>query len=114
MAFCKNCGAELSPDSAFCPKCGANTLDKASSGFGGSAGGYKANIQARNIVTCGIYSLIWAYKAGEKVDRIRTQNGEAPSSSAVTYLILSIFGLGIVAYCLMQTELNKVASIPAK
>lgn len=160
MAFCKNCGAELSSDSAFCPKCGANTLDKASSGFGGSAGGYKANIQARNIVTCvilsivtcgiyglvwffnlvsdlntaapspedktagtvlllsivtcGIYSLIWAYKAGEKVDRIRTQNGEAPSSSAVTYLVLSIFGLGIVAYCLMQTELNKVASIPAK
>lgn len=159
MAFCKNCGAELSPDSAFCPKCGASATDTPARA-GAPAGGYKVNIQERKIVTCvilsivtcgiyalvwffnivndlntaapspddktpgtvllltivtcGIYGFIWAYKAGEKVDRIRTQNGEAPSSSATTYLILSIFGLSIVTYCLIQTELNKVASIPAQ
>ena len=66
-----------------------------------------------SIVTCGIYSIIWLYKSGEKVDRIRTQNGEAPSSSALIYLLLSLFGLGIVAYAMIQNELNKVASIPA-
>lgn len=61
------------------------------------------------IVTCGIYGMIWIYNAGNKVDRIRQFNGEAPSNSAVLYLVLSIFGLGIVAYCLIQSELNRVA-----
>ena len=67
-----------------------------------------------SIVTCGIYSFVWLYKSGDKVDKIRTHNGEAPSSSAVLYLVLAIFGLSIVSYCLIQTELNKVAQIPAK
>ena len=66
-----------------------------------------------SIVTCGIYQLIWAYKAGEKVDHIRTSNGEAASSSSVIYLVLCLFGLSIVTYCLIQSELNKVAAIPA-
>lgn len=164
MAFCKQCGAELSPDSVFCPKCGTNQTAQAAPapgyGYGGPTGTYKVNIQERkivtciilsivtcgiyglvwffnmvndlntaapspddktpgtvlllSIVTCGIYGMIWIYKAGEKVDRIRTQNGEAPSSSAVTYLLLSLFGLSIVAECLIQTELNKVAAIPAE
>lgn len=64
-----------------------------------------------SIVTCGIYGIIWVYQAGEKVDRIRQMNGEAPSNSSLIYLLLSIFGLGIVAYCLIQTELNKVAAL---
>lgn len=62
-----------------------------------------------SIVTCGIYGLIWIYNAGNKVDRIRQMNGEAPSNSSLIYLLLSLFGLGIVSYCLIQTELNKVA-----
>ena len=61
------------------------------------------------LVTCGIYSWIWVYNAGQKVDNIRQRNGEAPSGSSTTYLLLSIFGLGIVVYYLMQNELNKVA-----
>ena len=61
------------------------------------------------IITCGIYGWIWLYHAGEKVDAIRQMNGEAPSSSSMIYLLLSIFGLGIVVYCLIQSELNKVA-----
>ena len=61
------------------------------------------------LVTCGIYSWIWVYNAGQKVDNIRQRNGEAPSGSSTTYLLLSIFGLGIVVYYLIQTELNKVA-----
>ena len=62
-----------------------------------------------SIITCGIYSWIWLYNAGQKVDNIRQRNGEAPSGSSTTYLLLSIFGLGIVVYYLIQTELNKVA-----
>ncbi len=64
-----------------------------------------------SIVTCGIYGIIWVYQAGEKVDKIRQMNGEAPSNSGLIYLLLSIFGLGIVAYCMIQMELNKVAAL---
>ena len=62
-----------------------------------------------SIITCGIYGLIWIYGAGNKVDRIRQLNGEMPSNSSLIYLLLSLFGLGIVSYCLIQSELNKVA-----
>jgi len=62
------------------------------------------------IVTCGIYGWIWLYHAGEKVDKIRQMNGEGASNSSLIYLLLSIFGLGIVVYCLIQSELNRVAS----
>ena len=61
------------------------------------------------IVTCGIYSWIWLYKTGDKVDRIRQMNGELPSNSGLIYLLCAIFGLSIVSYALIQTELNKVA-----
>lgn len=63
-----------------------------------------------SIVTCGIYGYIWLYKAGEKIDSIRQMNGEAPQSSSLLYLLLCIFGLSIVVYCLIQSELNKVAA----
>ena len=56
-----------------------------------------------SIVTCGIYGFYWAYKQGEKLDRAENNN----SSSGVLYLVLTFFGLGIVAYALMQDRLNK-------
>ncbi len=62
-----------------------------------------------SIVTCGIYGLIWVYGAGGKVDKLRQLNGDTPSNSAMLYLLLSLFGLGIVTYCLIQSELNRVA-----
>ena len=63
-----------------------------------------------SIVTCGIYGWIWLYKAGEKVDKIRQRNGEQPSDSSIVYILLAVFGLSIVDYALIQTELNKVAA----
>ena len=61
------------------------------------------------IITCGIYSWIWLYKAGEKVDKIKMSIGESPSNSALLYIILAIFQLGFIDYCLIQSELNKIA-----
>ncbi len=64
------------------------------------------------LVTCGIYSIYWLYKAGEKVAYIRQRNGDMPNSSnCVLYLVLGLFGLSIVDYCLIQSELNKVAAL---
>ena len=64
-----------------------------------------------SIVTCGIYGIIWLYNSGNKVDKIRQMNGESPSNSGLIYLLLAFFGLGIVAYALIQSELNKVAAL---
>ncbi len=61
------------------------------------------------LVTCGIYSLYWAYKQGEKLDEAKQAKGLAAGSSGILYLLLSIFGLGIIAYALMQDSLNKLA-----
>lgn len=61
------------------------------------------------LITCGIYGWYWAYKQGEKLDNARSMRGMATSSLPVIYLILSVVGLNIVAYCLMQNEINNMA-----
>lgn len=59
-----------------------------------------------SLVTCGIYSIIWAYKYGAKKDKITGRN----DNSSLIYLLLSIFGLGIVAHALLQDAVNKAVS----
>lgn len=59
-----------------------------------------------SLITCGIYGLYWSYKMGERCDRIKGMQG----NSSFLYLILAIFGLQIVNYCLMQDTINKVVA----
>lgn len=61
-----------------------------------------------SIVTCGIYTFFWMYKMGEKLDNHYVANGMASGSRGVLYLVLSLFGLGIVSYALMQDSVNKI------
>ena len=62
-----------------------------------------------SLVTCGIYGLYWAYKQGEKIDEAKTARGIMSSNSGIIYLLLTIFGFGIIAEALMQNELNNMA-----
>lgn len=63
-----------------------------------------------SLVTCGIYGLYWMYKQGEKLDNAKRAKGlSGESNSGILYLILSLFGLGIISYALMQDSLNKLA-----
>ena len=77
------------------------------------------------LVTCGIYGIYWIVCLTNDVNTVSGDvNGTSggmvvlltivtcgiPSSnSGVLYLILQIFGFGIIAYALMQNELNKLA-----
>lgn len=61
------------------------------------------------LVTFGIYALYWNYKQGEKLDEAKQAKGLPAGNSGILYLLLSIFGLGIIAYALMQDSLNKLA-----
>lgn len=55
-----------------------------------------------SLITFGLYELYWAYKMGQKLDDY-TEKGE---SRALVYLLLSLFGFALIAYCLMQDSLN--------
>ena len=59
------------------------------------------------LITCGIYGFYWAYCCGEKIDKAKADRGTPSSNGGVLYLILFIFG-GVIAYALIQNELNKL------
>ena len=53
------------------------------------------------IVTCGIFGYYWNYKMGKAFMAI------GASDNSVLYLVLSIFGLSIVNWCIMQDAINR-------
>ncbi len=61
------------------------------------------------IITCGIYGIYWNYKMGKEVYEAQTKKGLSGSDNSILYLILDIIGLGIVNYCLIQSDLNAIA-----
>jgi len=86
--------------------CMANDLNSAT-GEQDTSGGL---VLVFTIITCGIYGWYWMYKAGEKIRKAQTErNFSYISDSGVVYIILSVVGLSIVAYALIQSELNKIA-----
>lgn len=56
------------------------------------------------LVTCGIYTYYWAYRMGQKNDQLCKK---PDGSSSVIFLILAIFGLGIVNYIIAQNSINE-------
>ena len=59
------------------------------------------------ILTCGIYAIYWNYKMGKKMTEAGNKYNMATSDNAVLYVILSLFGFGIINYCLIQSDLNR-------
>ena len=62
-----------------------------------------------SLITCGIYWLFWIYKAGEKIDSAKTEKGLPSTNRGIIFVILSIFMLGIVAFAILQSDLNLLA-----
>ena len=61
------------------------------------------------ILTCGIYGIYWNYKIGKEIYEANQKRGITAKDNSVMFLILSIFGLSIITYCLVQDELNTIA-----
>ncbi len=61
------------------------------------------------IITCGIYSYYWAYLMGKAIMQAKSKKGLPADDNSVLYLILQIFGLGIVNWCLIQNDLNAIS-----
>ena len=60
-----------------------------------------------SLVTCGIYYIYWNYKMGKRISQARSSS----SDDSILYLILAIFGLGIVSMAIMQNHMNNMASM---
>lgn len=67
------------------------------------------------LVTCNIYGWFWAYKLGERVDNAANMRGigDGTSNSKILFIVLQLFGLGIVNYFIAQDKLNKCADFDA-
>ncbi len=76
------------------------------SGKPGTTGG---TVVLLSIVTCSIYQFYWLYTAGQKIDEVKMSKGLPSGNCGLIYLLLSIFGFSIIAYALMQNELNNLA-----
>ena len=63
------------------------------------------------LITCGIYTIYWNYKMGKNMYEAGQKYGINIEDNSVIYLVLSLFGLGIVSECLMQNDLNKFAKV---
>lgn len=61
------------------------------------------------IVTCGLYMIYWNYKMGKELFDAQRKRNLPATDNSVLYLILGIFGLSLVNYILIQTELNKIS-----
>ena len=61
------------------------------------------------LVTCGIYGWFWIYKMGQRTDAMQEMQGKPVGSHAILFLVLQVFGLGIVNYAIIQSELNNFA-----
>ena len=75
---------------------------------------YKANNMPSNagtdlvlsIFTCGLYTIYMHYKAGKLEASAHTLHGLPPKDDSVLYLILTIFGLGIISMAILQSNIN--------
>ena len=62
-----------------------------------------------SLVTCGIYSLYWMYKMGEGLTEAKMMRGMmADQNAGLLYLILAVFGLGVISEVLIQSAINDI------
>lgn len=61
-----------------------------------------------SLITCGIYQIYWMFKMGDRLDTVVANKGMPAQSRGILYLVLALFGFGIVSYALMQDTVNKV------
>lgn len=66
------------------------------------------------LITCGIYYIYWAYMIGKNISSAKEKKGLQSDDNAVLYLILQLFGFGIIVYALAQNDLNVLATMEEK
>ena len=88
--------------------CLTDDSKKASNDWTSASGGVSLLL---TIVTCNIYGLYWAYKLGERLDYAANSRGigDGSSNNKILFLVLQLFGFGIITYAIAQDMLNKIS-----
>lgn len=61
------------------------------------------------IITCGLFHIYYQYKLGTDLDNfLRSRGGTAQTQFGVLGLVLSLFGMSIIADAIFQQEFNKM------
>lgn len=89
--------------------CLANEVNTVSGHQNDMSGGL---VVVLSIITCNIFHLYWIYTAGQKIDDARQARGIPSQNNGLIYLLLALFGFGIVAWALLQNELNQLSAGP--
>lgn len=89
--------------------CLANEVNTVSGRQNDMSGGL---VVVLSIITCNIFHLYWIYTAGQKIDDVRQARGIPSQNNGLIYLLLALFGFGIVAWALLQNELNQLSAGP--
>ena len=66
-----------------------------------------------SIITCGIYGIYFSYQMGKYMVKAGENYNVKIEDNSILYLILTIFGFGIVTYCLVQNDSNTIAKTKA-
>ena len=61
-----------------------------------------------SIITCGVYTIYLAYRLGKDVDELKRSRGINTNNTEIICLLLSIFGLGIISYIIIQNSINEL------
>ncbi len=86
--------------------CLADDLNKVSAEPQPTSGG---TVVLLSIVTCNIYLFVWLNRAGSQLCRARQmRTGYPGENNGVLYIVLALLTGGIVPYCMIQSELNKL------
>lgn len=64
-----------------------------------------------SLITCGIYAVYWCYRMGKQIYQAEMNNGMMASDDSVLFVVLSIFGLGIVVYAILQSRINNLTGV---
>ena len=109
--FCKKCGKEIPDDSAFCPKCGADTTGANTTGASNTAALPKISLQKSDymmiiavilavfpvIVSLSVFSLLLEAAAIVICIKVLFENKKRTMLSIVLAIVVALFGvIGIV------------------
>lgn len=87
--------------------CLAEDVNIAADRQDGPSGGF---VLLFTIITCSIYQWYWLYKSGDLLEQGRASRGKPQGYLSILYLLLGLFGVGLIAFALMQSELNDYAA----
>ena len=63
------------------------------------------------LVTCGIYHFFYQYKMGAAINEIQQRRGlPITENLPLTSVLAAVLGVGIVADCIHQFEINKIVA----